>query len=237
MKRTLHRHVQRAARRTWNPHRHRYGNGMVAALVIFPREAFADGPLWHPGPGFTRCLDNSWLRTNTDGTATAVVTGVGPKELPALDGGPWTEPEVWTVTAEEDLLLTVSSLWDKPHRISWMNREPGATVHREAYTSHPQAAVDTYWEAFEETWGFVPTALPGTTEHRYLLLSCDPGWENLPNEVDLANTALTLARRFGAKVRVYPYDPARQELGGPRMRSDVLAVQQIQRALQAQQDS
>ncbi|MFG2847451.1 hypothetical protein ACGF12_30425 [Kitasatospora sp. NPDC048296] len=235
MKRSLRRHVQHAVRRTWNPRSFKYGNGAAAALVVFPRGAFADAPTWHPGQGFTSCLEGSWLRSNADGTATAVVTGVGPKERPAHDGGPWTEPEVWTVTAGKELLLSISSLWDKPHRISWMADEPGAAISREPYATHPQAAVEAYWEAFEHQWGFTPTSVPGTAERRYLLLSCKPGWADLPNEVDLMKTSRALARHFGATVRVYPYSPSRRALGGPRMRSDILAVQRIQRALQEQQ--
>jgi hypothetical protein len=220
MKRSLRRRIERAVNKTWTTDTTAYRAGMVGALLLFPDDAFADAPTWHPGPGFENCTGHSWLRSNGDGTATAVVAGVGPKELPAYDGGVWTEEEVWTVTADEERLLEVSSLWDKPHRISWMLDEEGAQIHREPYATHPVAAVESYWERFEQTWGFAPFTLecgrnPLGEGRRWLLLTAEPGFDNIPDEVDLLNVTGALADIFGAKVRVYSYDRARRRVNGP----------------------
>lgn len=219
MKRSLRRRIEHSVNATWgkNP---KGRAGMVGALLLFPDAAFADAPSWHPGEGFENCTGYSWLRSNGDGTATAVVAGVGPKERPAYDGGVWTEEEVWTVTAPEERLLEVSSLWDKPHRITWMLDEPGAVVHREPYAAHPVAAADAYWERFEKTWGFVPFTLeygrnPLGDGRRWLLLTSEPGWDNIPDEADLLKVTCTLADLFGAEVRVYRYNPARRQVNGP----------------------
>ncbi|MER0477051.1 hypothetical protein ABR737_01530 [Streptomyces sp. Edi2] len=142
MQRSLRRHIERAVNKTLTPDSTAYGVGMAGVLLLFPDDAFADAPTWHPGSGFENCLAYSWLRSNGDGTATAVVAGVGPKERPAYDGGEWTEAEVWTVTANEERLLDVSSLWDNPHRITWMLDEEGAEIQREPYATHPIAAVE-----------------------------------------------------------------------------------------------
>ncbi|MFE2640230.1 hypothetical protein ACFXKF_36700 [Streptomyces scopuliridis] len=220
MQRSLRRHIERAVNKSWNADSTAYGVGMAGVLLLFPDDAFADAPTWHPGPGFENCLSYSWLRSNGDGTATAVVAGVGPKERPGRDGGEWTEEEVWTVTADEETLLNVSSLWDKPHRITWMLDEAGAQIHREAYATHPVAAVETYWENFEKTWGFQPHTLEYGTNplgegRRWLLLTGEAGYDNIPSEVDLLRVSTTLARIFNAKARVYSYDRARRDLRGP----------------------
>lgn len=219
MKRSLRRHIERAVNSTWgnNP---KGRAGMVGTLLIFPNDAFADAPSWHPGEDFEDCTGHSWLRSNGDGTATAVVAGVGPKELPALDGGVWTEEEVWTVTAPEDRLLEVSSLWDKPHRITWMLDEPGAVIHREPYAPHPAADADAYWERFEKIWGFTPFTLeygrnPLGGSRRWLLLTSEPGWDNIPDEADLLNATHVLADLFSAEVRTYRYNYARRQVNGP----------------------
>lgn len=219
MKRSLRRHIEHAVNSTWskNP---KGRAGMVGALLLFPDDAFADAPAWHPGEGFENCTGYSWLRSHGDGTATAVVVGVGPKERPAYDGGVWTEEEVWTVTAPEERLLEVSSLWDKPHRITWMLDEPDAEIHREPYAPHPVTAVDDYWEHFEDTWGFRPFTLeygrnPLGEGRRWLLLTSEPGWDNIPDESDLHYVTHTLAALFGAEVRVYPYDRHQRRVKGP----------------------
>ena len=222
MKRSLRRHIERSvnATRGKNP---KFRAGMVGALLIFPDNAFADAPSWHPGEGFKNCTSHSWLRSHGAGIATAVVAGVGPKERPAYHGGAWTEEEVWTVMAPEERLLEVSSLWDKPHRITWMLDEPGVVIHREPYAIHPVAAVDAYWRQFEKTWGFTPFTLvdgrnPLGDGRRWLLLTSVPGWDNLPDETDLLNVTHTLAGLFGAEVRVYRYNPARRQVNGPIQR-------------------
>jgi hypothetical protein len=219
VKRSVRRHIEHAVNTTWSKNPKRRA-GMVGALLLFPDDAFADAPTWHPGEGFENCTGYSWLRSNGDGTATAVVAGVGPKELPAHDGGVWTEEEVWTVTAPEERLLNVSSLWDKPHRISWMFNEPDAQIHREPYATHPVAAVDDYWEHFDNTWGFTPFTLecganPLGDGRRWLLLTSEPGIDNIPDERDLLNVTHTLATLFNAEVRIYPYDPANRRVKGP----------------------
>ncbi|MGW1007466.1 hypothetical protein ACWDBD_44115 [Streptomyces sp. NPDC001118] len=238
MKRSLRRNIERAVNQSWvGPDAHR--SGWAGVLLLFPDDAFADAPTWHPGPGFENCLAYSWLRSNGDGTATAVVAGVGPKEMPAYDGGVWTEEEVWTVTADEERLLEVSSLWDKPHRITWMFYEEGAQIHREPYATHPIAAVESYWENFEKVWGFQPFTLeygrnPLGEGRHWLLLTAEPGWDNIPDEVDLLRVSHTLARAFNAKARVYSYDRARRELNGPIERAGLhgpLALKPIMEAL------
>ncbi|WP_432139956.1 hypothetical protein [Streptomyces sp. bgisy154] len=238
MKRSLRRNIERAVNQSWaGPDAHR--SGWAGVLLLFPDDAFADAPTWHPGPGFENCLAYSWLRSNGDGTATAVVAGVGPKEMPAYDGGVWTEEEVWTVTADEERLLEVSSLWDKPHRITWMFYEEGAQIHREPYVTHPIAAVESYWENFEKVWGFQPFTLeygrnPLGEGRHWLLLTAEPGWDNIPDEVDLLRVSHTLARAFNAKARVYSYDRARRELNGPIERAGLhgpLALKPIMEAL------
>ncbi|MFF8786923.1 hypothetical protein [Streptomyces sp. NPDC015125] len=239
MQRSLARKIDRAVNKTWSADPNSWRAGMVGALLIFPDGAFADAPTWHPGPGFEPCTGYSWLRSNGDGTATAVVGGVGPKERPAFDGGVWTEAEVWTVTADEELLLEVSSLWDKPHRITWMLDEEGAEIHREPYANHPLAAVDAYWDRFERTWGFSPFTLedgsnPLGDGRRWLLLTAEPGWGNIPDEVDLLRVSSALADIFGAKVRVYSYNRARRDVNGPIRRQGVhgpLAMKPIISAL------
>ena len=238
MKRSLRRNIERAVNKSWaGPDAYR--SGLAGVLLIFPDDAFPDAPTWHPGPGFENCLTYSWLRSNGDGTATAVVAGVGPKERPAYDGGEWTEEEVWTVTADEERLLEVSSLWDKPHRITWMLDEEGAQIHREPYATHPVAAVVAYWERFEKIWGFRPYTLeygrnPLGEGRNWLLLTGEPGWANIPNEVDLLRVSHTLARIFNAEARVYSYDRARRELNGPIERAGLhgpLALKPIITAL------
>lgn len=234
MKRSLRRHIWSAVNETWgkNPS---YNAGTTGVLLTFGPDAFADAPVWSPGADFELCTDWSWLRSNGDGTATAVVAGVGPKERPALDGGEWTEPEVWTVTADEETLRDTSSLWDKPHRISWMLDVEGAQVHREPYDGHPAAAVHRFWEEFEQTWGFRPRQrgfygdYPLGRDKSWLMLSCVPGVAHLPNEVDLLRASLFLARKFNAKARVYSWNPGRQQLNGPLERLDYIYSPELAR--------
>ncbi|GAA3087520.1 hypothetical protein GCM10020000_87950 [Streptomyces olivoverticillatus] len=143
---------------------------MVAEL-IFPERTFADAPApWSPGPGFAELLPGSWLRDNADGTWTGAVAGVGPKELPAADGGPWTEEEVWTVTAADRDVF--AHLDNKPHRITWALGRADVEITREPYAAHPQAAVDEYWHVFYRRFGFRPDR---RADGRYALtLACAP---------------------------------------------------------------
>jgi GNAT superfamily N-acetyltransferase len=114
----------------------------------------------------------------------------------------------------------VGNLYDKPHRITWLVDEPLAVIRREPYATHPIAAVHAHWEHFRERWGFVPRRLsygqhPLGTGQRWALLAAEPGWQGQPSEVDLLDAAVTLARTFGAKARVYPYDPRRRDTRDP----------------------
>lgn len=223
MKRSLRRKIEKAINKTWNPRRTNR-RGEVSVVVSFPESAFPAAPNWSPGPGFQATAgaggDYAWLRVNGNGTATAVVAGVGPKERPAADGGAWTEPEVWTVTAEHDTLLETSSLSDKPHRITWMLDVPGAQIHREPYAGHPVARMEAYWAEFEQRWGFIPGRMhrgrhPFADRRRFVVLHAVPGYDNLPNEIELLDATMFLARTFGGRPRVYAYDPARRRTRGP----------------------
>ncbi|WP_327378734.1 hypothetical protein OG393_32990 (plasmid) [Streptomyces sp. NBC_01216] len=215
MKRSLRRHIEAAINQTWNPRRFDR-RGRVTVVLSFPEAAFSDAPQWSPGSGFTATAgEYAWLRDNGDGTSTAVVAGVGPKELPGADGGEWTEPEVWTATAPNDsLFMDSGAMWDKPHRITWLLGEPGATITREPYQGHPAAAVHAYWDNFHEQWGFVPGRMhrgefPFADRRRFAVLHTEPDFGSLPDEAQLLETAHTLMRSFGAKARVYAYDPQR----------------------------
>jgi hypothetical protein len=208
MKRSLRRHIEHAINQTWPRH------GDVTIAILFPQAAFPHAPTWTPGPDFHPTAgEYAWRRDNPDGTVTAVVAGVPPKEMPALDGGPWTEPEVWTVTAPAtNPFMDSGSLWDKPHRITWTLDDPDAVIHRAPYHSHPAATVSRYWETFETTWGFRPRTLecgqhPFSEGTRWLALTCQPGWADEPGEDDLLNITVDICRRFGAKARVYPWKP------------------------------
>jgi hypothetical protein len=224
MKRSLRRKIEKAINETWNPRRTNC-RGEVTVVVSFPETAFPDAPHWSPGPGFETTAgaggDYAWLRHNPDGTSTAVVTCIGPKELPAADGGEWTEPEVWTTTAPTDCAFFQSgALWDKPHRITWLLNEPDAVIHREPYAGHPAAEMDAYWEAFEKRWGFIPGRMdrgrhPFADHRRFVVLHAVPGWDNLPNEAELLRATMLLVRTFGGRPRVYGYDPERRETRGP----------------------
>lgn len=221
MKRSLRRHIEAAVNQTWNPRRSDR-RGQVAVVLSFPGDAFPDAPRWSPGPDFTPTADEyAWLRDNGDGTSTAVVAEVGPKELPGLDGGEWTDPEVWTATAPNDNIFMASgAMWDKPHRITWLLDEPSAVVDRELYSTHPSADVHAYWEDFEERWGFFPRRIhrgefPFADRRRFVVLHAEPGCAYLPNEVQLLDIAVMLMRTFGAKARAYAYDPQRRNTRDP----------------------
>lgn len=221
VKRSLRRHIEAAINESWNPHRHN-SRGQVAVVLSFPETAFPDAPQWSPGPDFYATAgEYAWRRDNSDGTSTVAVAGVGPKERPAADGGPWTEPEVWTATAPSDgPFMDSGAMWDKPHRVTWLLDEPEAVIHREPYAGHPSAAVDDYWEAFEEKWGFVPRRMyrgeyPYADHRRWAVLHTEPAWKDMPGEVELLETAVFLARTFGAKARAYGYDPQRRTTRDP----------------------
>lgn len=227
MKRSLRRRIERASNETWNPRRPGGDwRGRVSVVVSFPEGAFAGAPEWSPGPGFEVTAggggDYAWLRRNGDGTSSAVVAGVGPKEIPALDGGPWIDdPEVWTVTAPSSCWFFESGdLWDKPHRISRLLDEPGAQVDRELYASHPVARAYAYWEDFEQRWGFRPGRMhrgrhPFADHRRFVVLDAEPGWENLANEVELLEATMMLVRAFGGRPRVYGYGNEHRRTRGP----------------------
>ncbi len=223
MKRSLRRKIEAAINETWNPCR-ADSRGQVTVVISFPDSAFPDAPHWSPGPGFeitAGASGDAWLRDNLDGTSTAVVAGVGPKERPAADGGPWTEPEVWTATAPTGCTFMDSgAMWDKPHRITWLLDEPEAVIHREPYAGHPAAEMHAYWEEFEQRWGFVPRRMdrgrfPFADHRRFVVLHAVPGWDNLPNEVELLKATLVLVRTFGGTPRVYGYDPQRRTTRDP----------------------
>jgi hypothetical protein len=224
VKRSLRRHIESAVNRTWTTG-HRFDRGTVGVALLFPRDAFAGAPTWTPGPGF-HALNNdgptntTFLRDNGDGTQTVVVPGLH-AEGASKDGGPWTEDEVWTVTAPVDD-FDGCGLGNAAHGITAMRQVPGAVVVREDYATHPLAAVDAYWREFERAWGFVPSG-----EHRdqgwpfgqdrawaYFICRPDTAWDS-DNEAALLEVTVKIARHFGAKARVYPYSLAAREVTGP----------------------
>lgn len=190
-------------------------------VVSFPEGAFADVPEWSPGEGFAVTVEDvAWRRDNGDGTVTAVVAGVGPAGPPALEGGRWAEPEVWTVTAPAaSPYVGGVTMWDKPHKVMGLLGAPGAVVRREPYAGHPVEDVHRYWEAFERRWGFVPRRMrqglvPFGDRRRWVALETEPGHPYLPSERDLLECTVRLAREYGARARVYGWDVSRRRFGG-----------------------
>jgi hypothetical protein len=88
--------------------------------------------IWTPPGDWTTAIPNaSWYRVEG---GTAVLCAVAtPKTMPALDGGEWTEPELWTVrvpAGDDDLTRApgptvvwcpgwIYTMHDKPHRVTW----------------------------------------------------------------------------------------------------------------------
>ncbi|GLF99940.1 hypothetical protein [Streptomyces yaizuensis] len=198
MNRSLTRNIISAARRTpdsTEPFTH-----LVEVEHLFPATAFADAPArWTPGEGFTEVAGGAWLRVNADGTRTAVVTGVGPKELPAADDGTWTGEEVWTVTSADPGVFTW--LGDKPHRITRALGREDAEIVREPYEGHPAEAGETYWYSFGLKHGFTPVQ---RADGRYsLTLACAPNasWWNGPWRLVSASGRILKAHGGRAVVR------------------------------------
>ncbi|MFS0691704.1 hypothetical protein [Streptomyces nitrosporeus] len=226
MKRSLRRRIERTINQSWKT-TDRSDRGTVGVALIFPPNAFADAPTWTPGPGF-RALNNegatntAFVRDNGDGTETVVVGGIGPAQRPGMDGGPWTEEEVWTVTAPVDD-FDGCGLGNNTQGITWMLDRPRAVIHRERYATHPLATVEAYWENFKEVWGFLPSGelrwyggWPFGEGREWAYLVCRPVWASEEeNEVALLEDVVTLARLFSAEVRVYPYDLQKREIAGP----------------------
>ncbi|MFI5749031.1 hypothetical protein ACIBBE_24565 [Streptomyces sp. NPDC051644] len=226
MQRSLRRQIERAINLSWTA-KNRFDRGTIGVALLFPHDAFADAPTWTPGPGF-QALNNdgvtnsAFVRDNGDGTQTVVVGGIGPAQRPGRDGGVWTEEEVWTVTAPIDD-FDGCGLGNNAQGITWMLDQPCAVIHREPYTTHPLAAVETYWENFEDSWGFQPRGerryyggwpFGEGREWAYLIcrteLAHDEG-----DEVALLDAVVKLADLFGAEVRIYPYNLQKREITGP----------------------
>ncbi|MEV8544554.1 hypothetical protein [Streptomyces sp. NPDC051572] len=162
----------------------------------------------------------AFVRDNGDGTQTVVVPGIR-AEGPSMDGGPWTEDEVWTVTAPvED--FDGCGLGNSVHGITWMRYKPRAVIHRERYATHPLAAVDAYWDDFERMWGFWPSGnfrmegWPFGEGREWVNFVCRPegAWAPM-DERALLKVAATFARRFGTEARIYPYDLQNRKITGP----------------------
>lgn len=176
-------------------HRHR-----VEVEITFPRAAFADvPPSWSPGDDFTEVMGGAWLRTNMDGSQTAVVTGVGPKQLPALDGGVWTDEEVWTVTSHDRDVFAY--LDDKPHRITWAAGRDDVTIVREPYPGHPYEAHEDYWCAFYLRHRFTPE-LGEDGRYRLLLASMPNALDYRSNVLALADAASRVLKALGGRATV-----------------------------------
>ncbi|MFE3631553.1 hypothetical protein [Streptomyces goshikiensis] len=229
-KRAFRRHLDKAILQSWDAAGDR-DRGSVGVALLFPEDAFADAPTWTPGPGF-RALNNespnndAFVRDNGDGTQTVVVAGVR-AEGPGRDGGPWTEDEVWTVTAPVDD-FDGCGLGNNPMGITFMRSRPNAVIEREPYEGHPLAAIYAYWDAFKERWGFYPVGQihaqgnqygnvwPFADNQLWIYFVHTPLFERLDaSESDLIRTVSTLADRFGAQTRMYAYDPAQRNINGP----------------------
>ncbi|MCZ0984335.1 hypothetical protein O1L60_47120 [Streptomyces diastatochromogenes] len=184
MKRSLRRRIERTINQSWMT-TDRDDRGTVGVALIFPPDAFADAPTWTPGPDF-RALNNegatntAFVRDNGDGTETVVVGGIGPAQRPGMDGGPWTEEEVWTVTAPVDD-FDGCGLGNNTQGITWMLDRPRAVIHRERYATHPLATVEAYWENFKEVWGSCPpVSCAGTEGGRSARAGNGPTWSAVP---------------------------------------------------------
>ncbi|MEV7891582.1 hypothetical protein ACWD3I_25085 [Streptomyces sp. NPDC002817] len=172
---------------------------LVEVEHVFSREAFADAPApWSPGDDFAEVTGGAWLRDNGDRTQTAVVTDIGPRQLPAADGGKWTDEEVWTVTtADADVFAWLD---DKPHRVTWALGRPDVTIEREPYAGHPHEAVADYWNRFYLRHWFTPES---RADGRYgLTLACAPNdsWHSGPWR--LADASSRLLKSLGGRASV-----------------------------------
>ncbi|MFF7250499.1 hypothetical protein ACFZBU_42290 [Embleya sp. NPDC008237] len=201
MKRSLDRHLIRAIGQTRRDD-HPFTHG-IHARVTFPDKTFADAPApWHPGPGFDEQTNGSWLRDNGDGTLTGVVCGIGPKEMPSHDGGPWTKEEVWTMTSPNPDHFAY--LDDKPHRLTWHVGNPDVTVVREPYPGHPFALHALYWDTFKDRYGFTPQRCPADHGGNYHTdLICAPEtWNERHDASDIRTAVLWLSRELDARARI-----------------------------------
>ncbi|TLQ39183.1 hypothetical protein [Streptomyces marianii] len=198
MNRSLTRAVQQAVRLV--PHGDDPFTHLVEVEHLFPSYAFSDAPArWTPGEGFTEVMGGAWIRDNADGTQTAVVTGVGPKQLPAADGGTWTEEEIWTVTSADPAVF--AWLDDKPDRITWALGREDVEIVREPYQGHPAEAWETYWYRFSLENRFVPER---RADGRYTLtLACAPndGWDGF-GPLSLADASSRVLATFGGRATV-----------------------------------
>ncbi|MFI7089495.1 hypothetical protein ACIBUR_38655 [Streptomyces anulatus] len=200
MNRSLTRQILRAAARTpqdgERPFRH-----VVEVEHVFPPGSFADAPApWTPGSDFTEQANGAWLRDNGDGTQTAVVTGVGPKQLPAADGGTWVEEEVWTVTTADSEVF--AWLDDKAHRVTWALGRPDVEIARTSYSGHPHEGHADYWHEFQMEHGFTPALRP---DGRYVLtLACSVSHTNDDRygPSALVRAVARLLSRFGGRASV-----------------------------------
>ncbi len=229
-KRAFRRRLVNAVSQSWNA----VGDmdrGSFGVALLFPDGAFADAPTWTPGPGF-RALNNerpnndAFVRDNGDGTQTVVVAGVR-AEGPGLDGGPWVDDEVWTVTAPVDD-FDGCGLGNNPMGITFMRSRPGAVIEREPYEGHPLTVIDAYWTAFEQRWGFIPVGQihaqggaygnvwPFAEKQLWAYFIHTPLFvRDGERGADLIRTVTTLVDRFGAQTRVYAYDSAQRTINGP----------------------
>ncbi|MFE0356471.1 hypothetical protein ACFW2K_22795 [Streptomyces nigra] len=197
MNRSLTRNILRAARGV--PEVDAPFTLLVEVEHVFSREAFADAPApWSPGDDFAEVMGGVWLRSNSDGTQTAVVTGVGPKQLPAADGGDWTDEEVWTVTtADADVFAWLD---DKPHRVTWALGRSDVVIEREPYVGHPHEAVSDYWHRFYLRHWFTPER---RADGRYgVTLACAPNDSWFSGPWPLADASSRLLASFGGRAHV-----------------------------------
>ncbi|MER5988076.1 hypothetical protein [Streptomyces sp. NPDC001787] len=219
MNRSLTRNILRSAHQapsSTSPFAH-----LVEVEHTFPAGAFADAPApWTPGDDFTEVTGGAWLRENADGTQTAVVTGVGPKELPAADGGKWTEEEIWTVTSADPSVF--AWLDDKAHRITWALGREDVEITREPYAGHPAEAYGDYWHEFQLRHSFTPA--PRADGRYTLTLACAPNssWWNGP--WPLTDASSRVMDTFGGHARV-------RTVTGPDARTTIPAPVTLMRRL------
>ncbi|MGW7463717.1 hypothetical protein ACWGJT_03190 [Streptomyces xantholiticus] len=197
MNRSLTRNILRAAHRT--PRSDQRFAHLVEVDITFAAGAFTDAPApWSPGEGFREVAGAAWIGGNADGTQTAVVAGVGPKELPAAGGGVWTDEEVWTVTSVDTAVF--AWLDDKPDRVTWALGREDVEIERLPYSAHPHKVVADYWHEFYMEHGFIPERLAGGMYG--LTLACAPNhsWEYGPRP--LADACRRVVAAFGGRAAV-----------------------------------
>jgi hypothetical protein len=150
---------------------------------------------------------------------------------PAWDGSSeWSGDEVWHVLLPRDSFPSIGDLHDKPHRVGWLGdpgyKDGGQILNRTALANHPLGAVHAWWDGFYDVYGFTPNLL----EVGEPLLESGRMWLSLSNLPVpsrglnwLIEAAVWLHERFGAEIRVYPWDPAQRDTTSPYRYATLMA--------------